>query len=83
MILKSHTILYVDDQDKSTAFYTCVLAKQPRLNVPGMTEFDLTGDAVLGLMPKASILRLLGDRLPDGAEPVGLLRAEPERAGRA
>ena len=76
MILKSHTILYVDDQKKSTDFYTLVLDKQPRLDVTGMTEFELAHDAILGLMPKAGILRLLGDNLPASAQPTGLLRAE-------
>jgi uncharacterized protein len=76
MILKSHYILYVDDQQRSTTFYTAVLNKKPRLNVPGMTEFELGNDAILGLMPKHSILSLLGDGLPDGATPSGLVRAE-------
>jgi catechol 2,3-dioxygenase-like lactoylglutathione lyase family enzyme len=76
MILKTHTILYVDDQDSSTAFYAAVLNHPPRLHVPGMTEFDLSANAVLGLMPKAGVLRLLGDHLADAALPAGLLRAE-------
>lgn len=73
MIRTSHTILYVDDQGKSTAFYTAVLNKPPRLYAPGMTEFELTSGAVLGLMPKTGILRLLGHDLP---KPTGVLRAE-------
>lgn len=76
MILKNHTILYVDDQQRSTAFYETVLKQKPRLHVPGMTEFELTQDAILGLMPKADILQLLGSGLPDLAEPTGGLRAE-------
>jgi uncharacterized glyoxalase superfamily protein PhnB len=76
MILKTHTILYVSDQAKSTAFYTCVLGKAPDLNVPGMTEFQLFPDTVLGLMPVDSIKRLLGDALPDPLQASGIPRAE-------
>jgi catechol 2,3-dioxygenase-like lactoylglutathione lyase family enzyme len=76
MILKSHTILYVDDQQKSTAFYTAVLNQNPRLNVPGMTEFELTEQSILGIMPKSGILKLLGNKLPDSATATGGLRAE-------
>lgn len=59
MIRKRHIILYVLDQRVSTAFYEVVLGLKPRLNVPGMTEFDLGGETVLGLMPEASATRLL------------------------
>jgi len=76
MILKYHTILYVDDQQKSTVFYEMVLEQKARLNVPGMTEFEITPDAILGLMPKADILELLESGLPNAAAPSGLMRAE-------
>jgi catechol 2,3-dioxygenase-like lactoylglutathione lyase family enzyme len=76
MILISHTILYVDDQRTSADFYAAVLNKPPRLNAPGMTEFELTPGAILGLMPKTGILRLLGGGLPTADAPSGLLRAE-------
>jgi len=76
MLLKSHTILYVEDQIKSTEFYTAVLNKTPQLFTPGMTEFELTKDAILGLMPKVSILKLLNDQLPYVQIPVGPLQAE-------
>lgn len=61
----SHFILYVQDQALSTAFYAQVLGLEPELNVPGMTEFRLSAETVLGLMPVAGIERLLG--LADGA----------------
>lgn len=76
MILKSHLIFYVDDQAASTAFYTAVLHKKPRLDTPGMTEFELADHTILGLMPKAGIQRLLGAALADAAVPAGSLRAE-------
>ena len=72
----SHFILYVADQARSAAFYRCVLACEPRLDVPGMTEFNLPGGAVLGLMPEAGIRRLLGASLPDPAGAHGIPRAE-------
>jgi predicted enzyme related to lactoylglutathione lyase len=72
----SHFILYVADQTRSASFYRSVFAYEPRLDVPGMTEFDLPGGAVLGLMPEAGIRRLLGVSLPDPAAAHGIPRAE-------
>ena len=63
--MKSHFILYVEDQDRSTQFYTQVLDSDPSLNVPGMTEFTLTENSILGLMPVAGVRRLLGNQLMD------------------
>ena len=74
--MTSHFILYVADQTASTAFYRAVLDLEPRLNVPGMTEFAVGADAVLGLMPEAGIRRLLGTRLPDPAAGRGVPRCE-------
>jgi catechol 2,3-dioxygenase-like lactoylglutathione lyase family enzyme len=73
--VKAHLILYVRDQPASAAFYRAVLARAPRLDVPGMTEFELDG-AVLGLMSEAGIRRLLGDALPDPSSARGVPRAE-------
>jgi len=75
-VIKAHFILYVKDQGRSTAFYTQVLGCSPSLNVPGMTEFTLSDDSVLGLMPEAGIKRLLGDRLPDPARATDAPRSE-------
>ena len=72
----SHFILYIADQRRSTAFYSSVLAVEPRLDVPGMTEYALPGGGVLGLMPESAIRRLLGDALPDLAPARGVPRAE-------
>lgn len=55
-----HFILYVADQARSAAFYRHALGLEPRLDVPGMTEFSLGDGAVLGLMPESGIRRLLG-----------------------
>ncbi len=76
MVTKIHFILYVKDQARSTAFYAQVLDCQPSLNVPGMTEFTLAENAILGLMPITGIKRLLGDRLPDPAQAAGVPHSE-------
>jgi len=73
---QTYVILYVREQGRATEFYAAVLAAAPRLNVPGMTEFDLPGGAVLGLMPVEGIRRLLGETLPDPAAAAGIPRAE-------
>jgi len=70
-----NTILYVKDQAASRAFYAIVLGMSPRLDVPGMTEFELSPGCVLGLMPEKGIKRLLPD-MPDPAEGRGIPRAE-------
>lgn len=69
-------VLYVRDQVASATFYRRVLAREPVLDVPGMTEFELAGGARLGLMPESGIRRLLGERLPDPARANGVPRAE-------
>lgn len=74
--MKAHLIFYVSDQKASAKFYERVLAIKPQLDVPGMTEFRLGEDAVLGLMPSAGIQRLLGAKLPDPARAAGIPRAE-------
>lgn len=72
----AHFILYVADQAAAAAFYRSALGLAPRLDVPGMTEFELRPGAVLGLMPEAGIRRLLGPALPDPAAARGTPRAE-------
>lgn len=74
--MKAHLILYVVDQKASACFYERTLALKPRLDVPGMTEFELGGGAVLGLMPVAGIKHLLGAALPDPVIAAGVPRAE-------
>ncbi len=71
-----HFILYVDDQARSRNFYEAVLGFSPRLDVPGMTEFELPGGAVLGLMPSRGIKKLLGPSLPDPDGARGVPRVE-------
>jgi len=72
--MQTHFILYVRDQSASATFYARVLDLTPRLDVPGMTEFDL-GGPILGLMPEAGITRLLGSAV-DPSRAGGAPRAE-------
>ncbi len=74
--MKAHIILYVDDQERSTRFYARALGSGPTLHVPGMTEFTIGTDVVLGLMPAAGIVRLLGDAIRDPREAAGIPRVE-------
>ena len=55
----AHFILFVDDQTTATEFFCAALDLVPRLQEPGMTEFDLGRDSVLGLMPRSGAQRLL------------------------
>ena len=74
--MKSHFIFYVLNQEKSTRFYELVLNQKPLLNVPGMTEFKLNKESVLGLMPAQGIKKLLGKKLPDPEKAGKIPRAE-------
>lgn len=76
MVGPAHLILYVAGQSAATAFWTAVLDRPPALDVPGMTEFRLTEGTVLGLMPEADIVELLGPTLPDPAGARGTPRCE-------
>lgn len=67
--MSAHFILYVSDQDVSTKFYASVLAMAPTMNVPGMTEFELTEGVILGLMPEGGVIRLFGERVSIGRNP--------------
>lgn len=71
-----HFILYVKNQEASAKFYRSVLALDPVLDVPGMTEFQLNESSVLGLMPETGIKKLLGPSLPDPEEAQGIPRSE-------
>jgi catechol 2,3-dioxygenase-like lactoylglutathione lyase family enzyme len=75
-MITSHFILYVSDQEKSTQFYEKTLAIKPRLNVPGMTEFELSNGTIFGLMPETGIKRLLGEKIKDPSKANGIPRAE-------
>lgn len=58
MIETSYFILYVSDQQRSADFYETVLRTGPRTNVPGMTEFELGSNCILGLIPLSGVSQL-------------------------
>lgn len=68
--MKANFIVYVKDQKAATEFYEKVLELEPQLNVPGMTEFKLAQDTILGLMPVSGIKQLLGEKLPNPDLPI-------------
>lgn len=74
-IRRVNFILYVSDQRASADFYRQVLAAEPIVDVPGMTEFRLGDGVVLGLMPESGINRLLNGAV-DPASAEGVPRAE-------
>lgn len=76
MIQAVQIILYVKDQIKSTAFYTGILRMKPVLQVPGMTEFELTQQCKLGIMPNASIAKILQNATPHPDLGHGIPRCE-------
>lgn len=59
-----HKILFVSDQKLSRDFYKYVFQLKPRLDVPGMTEFELNENCILGLMPIKGIQKIIGEDLP-------------------
>lgn len=71
-----HLILYVDNQQISTDFYTKLLQTQPVLNVPGMTEFCLAANLKLGLMPNNGIATILKNKTPHPNTGTGIPRCE-------
>ena len=68
--------LYVADQAASREFYRALLGSDPCLDVPGMTEFQLSPALKLGLMPAQGMARILGDRVPHPAMGAGIPRCE-------
>jgi uncharacterized glyoxalase superfamily protein PhnB len=70
------TILYVNDQATSSKFYQNIFRKNPDLNVPGMTEFNLSDHCKIGLMPNKSIAKILADKTPHPDSGNGIPRVE-------
>ena len=64
MIHQAQFILYVSDQGKSKKFYQKTLQLKPVLDVPGMTEFKLSTNTKLGLMPETGIAKIIDGKAP-------------------
>ncbi len=69
-------ILYVRDQSRSRDFYAAVLDLKPVLDVPGMTEFELSAGCKLGLMPEAGIAKILVPVMSHPSQGRGIPRCE-------
>ncbi|SMC44980.1 VOC family protein [Moheibacter sediminis] len=69
-------IIYVENQEISTDFYKKLFRKEPVLNVPGMTEFELNDNCKLGLMPNAGMAAILNNQTPHPNEGTGIPRCE-------
>ena len=69
-------ILYVANQEKSTGFYQHLLQIPPSLNVPGMTEFNLSETVKLGLMPENGISKIICPPMPSPQKGSGIPRCE-------
>lgn len=75
-IIGQELILYVEDQERSAAFYRELLGHRPVLDVPGMTEFMLGDGCKLGLMPSDGIARIISGPLPHPSGAMGIPRCE-------
>lgn len=56
-------IIYVENQERSRDFYRDLLSKDPILDVTGMTEFKLTENTSLGIMPGDGIVKILESKI--------------------
>lgn len=72
----AQTILFVDNQERSRLFYEKIFRQAPDLNVPGMTEFNLSDHCKLGLMPNNGIARILANQIPHPQDGNGIPRCE-------
>ncbi|MCB9361765.1 MAG: lactoylglutathione lyase [Flavobacteriales bacterium] len=72
----SEFILYVANQEKSKQFYEKLLTISPSLHVPGMTEFQLSENCKLGLMPEEGIAKILKEKTPHPKTGKGIPRCE-------
>ena len=69
-------ILYVSSQEDSRQFYTKLFRREPDLHVPGMTEFVVSENCKIGLMPNQGIAKILGDKAPHPDSGNGIPRCE-------
>lgn len=70
------TILYVNDQEASCKFYQNIFRKEADLHVPGMTEFNLSDNCKIGLMPNKGIAKILANKTPHPDSGNGIPRCE-------
>ncbi|MBX2930735.1 MAG: hypothetical protein KF781_02170 [Chitinophagaceae bacterium] len=75
-ILLVETILYVNNQQDSTVFYEKLFRQKANVYVSGMTEFNLSENCKLGLMPNSGIATILLDTTPHPDKGNGIPRCE-------
>lgn len=75
-ISEFEVILYVHDPILSKQFYESLLKSKPVLDVPGMTEFQISPTCKLGLMPNDGIAKVLQPHLPHPHLGTGIPRCE-------
>jgi uncharacterized glyoxalase superfamily protein PhnB len=74
--MEVEVILYVKDQTRSKEFYNKLLNRHPVLDVPGMTEYQLSENCKLGLMPSEGIAKIFGEQMPHPDTGNGIPRCE-------
>jgi len=74
--MKAMIILFVSDQTRSKQFYHAILSVDALLDVPGMTEFPLSHETSLGLMPEDNIVTILNEGIPNPKKATGIPRGE-------
>lgn len=57
------TILFVENQETSCMFYQRLFRKEADLNVPGMTEFNISETCKIGIMPNKGITTILEGKI--------------------
>lgn len=75
-VTKFEIILYCKNQQISRDFYSKILNQPVSLDVQGMTEFQLTPEVKLGLMPESGIAKILNNKTPNPALANGIPRCE-------
>ncbi len=69
-------ILYVEDQARSRIFYEKLFKCNATLDVPGMTEFQISNGLKLGLMPETGIAKIITPAAPHPSSGKGIPRCE-------
>lgn len=69
-------IIYVANQDRSADFYKKLFNVEPVLHVPGMTEFWVSSNLRLGIMPETGIAKLICPMAPHPQLGNGIPRSE-------
>ena len=69
-------IIYVANQERSKLFYEELLGIKPVLDVAGMTEFELSSQTTLGIMPEEGIVKVLEGKIPHPQKANGIPRNE-------